>query len=187
MRAIFPDIASKQLCWSNTIYQSKSLTPSEKCFSTFLDPFSSPLSLSDHNHVCKACRILLLSISISHSTFLLPILSLSLSFLSSVLVQTLNINKGRLRSSWSAVPSLLLPSALMCVTQLESYFWKTFVASSVFFLLSFIFLYKCPNFSLCTEHSCLCQPMYACHKVRFWKLWCFNSKNSNWLFVAQPC
>lgn len=93
------NISCKPMWRSNTTYLS-----SERCFSTFLHLFLSPSSLSNHNQVCKARTFLWLSISITHSTSLLPPLSLSLG---SVFVQILNINWGRLRSRWSAVPSLI--------------------------------------------------------------------------------
>lgn len=108
---MFPNInSSKLLCQTNTIYQSNSSASSEKCFSTLLHIFWSSLFLSGCNQLCKAWRFLTLPISISHSTSPLPLCFFFLSLsLSSVLVQISNINQGRLRSSWSAVASLICP------------------------------------------------------------------------------
>lgn len=82
--AMFPDInivfnnSAKQILFIKAIHQP----PLEKCFSTLLYLLLSPLSLSDHNQVCKAWRFLLLPVSISHSTSPLLLLSLSLPGLS---------------------------------------------------------------------------------------------------------
>lgn len=80
-----------------------------------------------------------LAVHINHSLHLSTPSALSLS-LGSVLVQIWNINQGRLRSSWSAVPSLIcrLPSALMCPMQPRRVI--LLISISSFFSLSFFFL-----------------------------------------------
>lgn len=136
---------------------------SEECFSTLLHLLLSPLSLSDHNQVCKAWRFFCClyqsvtlpphshcSLSLSHT--------LSISFyLGSVLVQISNIKQGRLRSSWSVVPSLICPlppgTDVHHAAGAIHPFVQTFVVSSMFLSFSLFYLIL---FYLCPFHS----PLY---------------------------
>lgn len=110
---------------------------SENCFSTFLHLFY-PFYLSPITINLQSLYVFL-AVHINHSLHLSTPSALSLS-LGSVLVQIWNINQGRLRSSWSAVPSLIcrLPSALMCPMQPRRVI--LLISISSFFSLSLFFL-----------------------------------------------